>query len=137
MEQPKHLEIRQLKPPATSAVHTLGTFLASATFGSTETLAVKACTDPKLQDHLRPVLRLLVDGLSPCAIYRVNNRIDGHAKSDLTSSSPAWLVPCRISGRPTVDGIPLEPGSAIYTDAPVIWEPGVDVIILLPPRILI
>jgi hypothetical protein len=63
MEQPKHLEIRQLKPPAQSAVQTFGTFLATTTFGPTETPAVETCTDPRLQDHLRPVLRLLVDGV--------------------------------------------------------------------------
>ena len=63
MEQPKHLEIRELKSSARSAVQTLGTFLASATFRPTETPVVETCTDSKLQDYLRPVLRLLVDGV--------------------------------------------------------------------------
>lgn len=63
MEQPKHLEIRQLNPSALSAVQALGIFLETATFGPTETPAVETCTDPRLQEHLRPVLALLVDGV--------------------------------------------------------------------------
>lgn len=86
-----------------------------------------------MQKHL--LIRLLQ--ASPCAVYRVNGPIDGQAKSNLMSSNPAWLVPARTLGQPAVDGIPLHLGSAIYTEAPVRWEPLVDVLLLLPPRILI